>query len=74
MSGTPGRFLRDYMRESGFRAIEVDAAGKARCGVPADKSKARDSWRFALLGEAIRWGEACVMTDDRGLAGWGSRS
>jgi len=71
MTGTISRFLRDYSRESGFRAIEIDASGKARGGIRAGKSKARDPWRAALFGEAIRWGEACVMTDDRGLAGWG---
>lgn len=63
------RLLRDYRRESGFRAIEVDAVGRARGGIRA--GNAGDAWRAALFGEAVRWGEACVMTDDRGVAGWG---
>ena len=63
------QFLRDYWHESGFRAIEVDAVGKARSAPLA--GKARNAWRAALFGEAVRWGEACVMTDASGLAGWG---
>jgi AraC-like DNA-binding protein len=65
------QFLHDYRRESGFQAIEVDAGGKVRGVGLAGKSKTGDAWRTALFGEAIRWGEACVMTDDRGLVGWG---
>lgn len=69
MTGEIRRFLRDYRRESGFRAIEVDAAGKPRGSIRTGNGG--DGWRSALFGEAIRWGEACVMTDDRGLVGWG---
>ncbi len=65
------RLLRDYKRETGFRAVEVDADGKARSEARARKSQARAAWRASLIREAIRWGEACVMTDERGLAGWG---
>jgi AraC-like DNA-binding protein len=69
MNGPISRLLRSYKRESGFAAIEVDDSGKARTGPPV--ARARHVWRASLFGEAIRWGEACVMTDEKGLAGWG---
>jgi len=62
--------LRDYHKEFGFRAILVDEMGFS----PASRKKipaAHASWRSGLLREAMRWGEACVMTDEEGLAGWG---
>lgn len=64
------KLLREYFKQSGFRAIAIDEAGHA----PGNRKRTRDaraSWRSGLLREAIRWGEACVMTDEDGLAGWG---
>lgn len=61
MKGAISRLLRSYKRESGFFVIGVDDSGKARNEPPV--SRARHVWRAALFGEAIRWGEACVMTD-----------
>lgn len=64
------KLLADYSSQSGFQALLVDGGG--RDAEPQKKSSARSaSWRTALIREALRWGEACVMTDDDGLVGWG---
>jgi AraC-like DNA-binding protein len=59
---------REYRRETGFTAVEVDAGGRSAGGRGAGQ---RRHWRNQVIREALRWGEACVMTDDDGLAGWG---
>jgi len=60
--------LRDYLRETGFQAVETDADGRLS-GIR--RRKPGEEWRTQVLREALRWGEACVMTDSDGLAGWG---
>lgn len=61
---------RKYFRETGFPSLEIDAAGNVVSGRSARK-RGREEWRANVLREALRWGEACVMSDDDGLAGWG---
>lgn len=57
-----------YRRETGFRAVEVDADGALVCG---RGSRRRNHWRTLVVREALRWGEACVLADEDGLVGWG---
>lgn len=67
-----GSSLRDlqrkFRRETGFKAVETDVDGRliGRC-----EAGHRTHWRIQVIREALRWGEACVMTDDDGLVGWG---
>ena len=63
-----GNLLREYFRETGFQAVETDADGRL-AGIR--RRKPGEEWRTQVLREALRWGEACVMTDSDGLAGWG---
>ncbi len=59
---------RKFRRETGFTLIEVDAEGALVAGRGASR---RAHWRTDVIREALRWGEACVMMDDDGLAAWG---
>ncbi|MEI8386892.1 MAG: AraC family transcriptional regulator [Verrucomicrobiota bacterium] len=68
----PSNTLRDlqrvFRRETGFNVVETDAGGNL---IGRHESGKRSHWRIQVIREALRWGEACVMTDDDGLAGWG---
>ena len=59
---------RALLRETGFKVIETDAGGNS---IGSRESGNRSYWRTLVIREALRWGEACVMTDEDGLAGWG---
>lgn len=65
------KLLSRYAKESGFKAIAVDNRGYPLEPGRSSISKSRTAWRRILLQEALRWGEPAVMTDDRGMAGWG---
>lgn len=71
-ASTRSSSLRDlqrvFRRETGFPVIETDPDGVV-LGRRGDKR--RGHWRTMVIREALRWGEACVMTDEDGLAGWG---
>lgn len=59
---------RNFRRETGFNVVEVNPDGALVAGRGV---RQRAHWRTQVIREALRWGEACVMTDDDGLAGWG---
>jgi AraC-like DNA-binding protein len=59
---------RKFGRETGFSAIEIDEEGRKVMGRDCGSC---GLWRTQVIREALRWGEACVMMGDDGLAGWG---
>ena len=50
--------------------MKIDADGR-KSGWPQGEPTRRDIWRTQVIREALRWGEACVMIDEDGMAGWG---
>lgn len=65
------KLIAGYLEESGFQALVVDGTGLPAIPPTAKASKSRVRWRCDLLREALRWGEASVMSDEAGLVGWG---
>ncbi len=61
---------REFYRDTGFRALEVDMAGR-QAGARGNQKAERQLWRTQAIREALRWGEACVMPDEQGFVGWG---
>lgn len=65
------KLAASYRKLTGFELMAVDAAGCRLRGAAADRhGEAAHGLRAQAVAEALRWGEPCVVCDERDRALW----